>query len=470
MRLLRPDPSHPFQIARFLSFSSFVLILSTAIILVIFVSNYAREIFFKKDTDFALLLAENLNHQIFQRFTLPTILGYGRVELKNPEQYKRLEEVIMSTIHSFHVLEVRIYNNQGEVAYATNKTLLGQKILDKSILKKTIQQRQHIFVLEKKISNLKALFTLNFPPQTVVLKTIYPLVAERTFGLKQRPIMGILEFKQDISNDFESIVYFQWLIVILFIFSFSILFLLLRSIINRAEELLLEKLKEKEKLKTELLRTERLASMGRMVSAIAHEIRNPLGIIQSTSEFLFKKFQKENNAQAKFLKAIYEESTRLSRTVNDFLDYARPKEPKQETVDLKQLVQKVLSFLQQELKDKKISIQIEGENFTCMGDKDLLYRVFYNLILNSIQALEQNQDKEKWIKIFFKPTHKEVHILDSGPGFEDKMLEKYFEPFFTTKDHGTGLGLAIVKNILNNHEAEIILQNHSLGARTIIRF
>lgn len=466
MRLFQPDPAHPFQIARFLSFSSFVLILGTALILVIFISNYAREVFFKKNTNFALLLAENLNHQIFQRFTLPTLLGFGKIELKEPTQYQRLDQVIKSTIHSFHVLEVRIYNKEGEVSYATKSNLLGKKLLSKQDITKTVKFRKHFFVLEKKVSNIKAMFTLNFPPKSVILKTVYPLKAERTFGLKREPIMGILEFKQDISKDFETIVYFQWLIIVLFICSFLVLYLLLRGIINRAEVLLLERLREKEKLETALHKTEKLASMGRMVSAIAHEIRNPLGIIQSTSEFLYKKFEKENDSKAKFLKAIFEEATRLGRTVSDFLDYARPKDPRQEEVDLKELINKVFSFLEQELKSKQIDIYFEGRSFICIGDNDLLYRVFYNLILNSIQAI----GKKGWIKVIFKSFENTVVIQDTGPGFEDKMIEKYLEPFFTTKEQGTGLGLAIVQNILEMHGAKFSLQNHSQGGEVRIHF
>lgn len=466
MRLLRPDPAHPFQFAKFISFSSFLLLVATAIILSIFVSNYAREVLLRKNTDFALLLAENLNHQIFQRFTLPTILGFGKVELKNKAQYERLEQVIKTTIHSFHVLEVRIYNNNGEVSYATNRKFLGEKVLSKLEVKRAVEQREYFFTLEKKISNFRAMFKLDFEPNTVVLRTIYPLKAERTFGLKKEPIMGILEFKQDISKDFETIIYFQWLIITIFFTSFLVLYLLLRLIIKRAEFLLLERLKEKERLESELHRTEKLVSMGRMVSGIAHEIRNPLGIIQSTSELLYKRFEKNNLADSKLLKAVYEEAKRLGKTVNDFLDYARPIEPKLENVDLKRLFEEVITFISQEIENKKVDLTIEGETFFVEGDKNFLYRAFYNLILNSLQAIKE----EGFIKIKFLSKQNTIEILDSGPGFDLAMLEKYLEPFFTTKDDGTGLGLAIVKNILEGHQASLILDNHSQGARVIIKF
>jgi two-component system, NtrC family, sensor histidine kinase HydH len=122
----RADPAHPFQVAKFLSWGSLILILTMGLLLSIFMSNYARQTVMKKNHEFALLLAENLNHQIYQRFTLPTLIGFGRIQLKNEVQYERLEKTVLSTIHSFHVLEVRIYDSDGIVSFATNKDLLAQ--------------------------------------------------------------------------------------------------------------------------------------------------------------------------------------------------------------------------------------------------------------------------------------------------------------------------------------------------------
>ena len=110
----RVDPAHPFQLVKFLSISTLVLILGSSILMSIFMTNYAKSALLKKNTAFAQLLAENLNHQIYRRFTLPVVLGFGRVELKRKDQYERLEQVIESTIHSFHILDLRIYDEQNE--------------------------------------------------------------------------------------------------------------------------------------------------------------------------------------------------------------------------------------------------------------------------------------------------------------------------------------------------------------------
>lgn len=122
----RVDPAHPFQLAKFLSISSLVLILGSGLVLSVFITNHAKTALLKKNREFALLLAENLNHQIYRRFTLPVVLGFGKVELKRPDQYERLAQVVDSTVHSFHVLDVRVYNTEGEVVFDTTPELVGR--------------------------------------------------------------------------------------------------------------------------------------------------------------------------------------------------------------------------------------------------------------------------------------------------------------------------------------------------------
>jgi len=456
--------ARPFQLVKFLSWSSLLLILGSSLVLSAFMANYAREIVLKKNHEFALLLAENLNHQIYQRFTLPTILGFGRIELKQKAQYERLEQVVRSTIHSFHVLDVRIYDNEGIVSYATDKELLGQKGLADRAVFKAITSGEYSFNLQKRVSNWKAMFSFKLKPESVVLRTVYPLRAERTLGLRDEPIMGILEFTQDISSDYENIVHFQWLIIIVSFVSSLILFFLLFMIIRRADRMLAERVREKEKLEKELHQNEKLASMGRMVASIAHEIRNPLGIIRSSSELLFKRAQKEDSPHSRLLEAIFQESRRLSQTVNDFLDYARPRQPKMEDVDIVRVIDEALAFLHTEVKRKNVSVEKTGpEKVLVKGDKDLLYRAFYNLLSNALQAVPSGG----WIKIIFHEKGPVVEILDSGPGFEPGMIEKYLEPFYTTKDTGTGLGLAIVNNIISSHGAKLTLENHEQGGAKV---
>ncbi len=154
-------------------------------------------------------------------------------------------------------------------------------------------------------------------------------------------------------------------------------------------------------------------------------------------------------------------------SVNDFLDYARPQEPKTLDVNISNLVNQAVRFLDSELQKKQISLDYNlPEDQTIKGDSDLLYRVIYNLLINACQAVDNNGQIEiKWLDKV-----KELIISDSGPGFDPEMIDKYLEPFFTTKDTGTGLGLAIVSNILARHGYNLRLNNGEKGAQVIINF
>ena len=435
----------------------------------IFIANYARQTIISKNHEFALLLAENLNHQIYQRFTLPTVLGFGRIELKQPAQYERLDRVVNSTIHSFHVLQVNIYDTEGIVSYSTNPDIIGRTGPSDMSVRKAFEHGRFSFKLHQRISNWRAMFKLSLEPDSIVLRTVYPLRAERTLGLRDETIMGILEFTQDITDDYKKVIHFQWLIIIGSFTSSLILFFLLYMIILKTDRVLALRISEKEKLEKELHQNEKLASMGRMVASIAHEIRNPLGIIRSSSEILHNRAQKEGSPHARLLEAIFDESKRLSQTVNDFLDYARPKRPRMSQVDLVHIWRQMFSFLGSEIEKKNITLETDfPEHLTVPGDKDLLYRALYNIFTNALQAVPDSGTISIIIHDWDCP---EIVVSDSGPGFEITMLDKYLEPFYTTKDTGTGLGLAIAASILNNHGAEITLDNNEQGGGMVrIRF
>jgi signal transduction histidine kinase len=467
----RVDPAHPFQLVKFLSISTLVLILGSSILMSVFMTNYAKSSLLKKNTAFGQLLAENLNHQIYRRFTLPVVLGFGRVELKRKDQYERLAQVIDSTIHSFHVLELRIYDEQSEVAFSTDSDQVGNNEIGGPAVKTVIETGTARFELQNSLSWWDVIFAFQLQPGDVVLRTISPLRAERDLRFRERPgvLLGVLEFTQDITSDYETVLHLQRLIILTTFLGSAALYALIFFLIRKADRVLDERLRDKERLEKELQQNEKLASMGRMVASIAHEIRNPLGIIRSSSELLLKREQ-AGGANAKILAAIFHESKRLSQTVNDFLDYARPRQPSLEDVDLEKVVRHAVGFLTQEGQAHKVDVQSElPREYLIQGDRDLLYRGFYNLISNAIQACAEGGE----VRILpdCHEGQKAVLIRDSGPGFDTKQLDRYVEPFFTTKESGTGLGLAITSSIFQIHGAEMVLRNgpHG-GAEALVVF
>lgn len=465
----RVDPAHPFQLVKFLSISTLVLILGSSSLMSVFMTNYAKSALLKKNTAFAQLLAENLNHQIYRRFTLPVVLGFGRVELKRKDQYERLEQVIESTIHSFHVRELRIFDEQAEVAYSTIPDQVGSTEMGGREVREAVEKGERSFVLQNSLNLWDIVFAFDLQPGDVVMRTVHPLRAERDLRFRDQPgpLLGVLEFTQDITSDYETVLHLQRLIILTTFLGSAALYALIFFLIRKADRVLDERLRDKERLEKELQQNEKLASMGRMVASIAHEIRNPLGIIRSSSELLLKREKSQGGANSSILEAIFHESKRLSQTVNDFLDYARPRQPSLEDVDLEKVVRHAVGFLTQEGQEHGVSVESTlPPGYMVQGDRDLLYRGFYNLISNAIQACEGGGQVS--VAPVCHDGQTGVLIRDTGPGFDAKQMDRYIEPFFTTKEKGTGLGLAITNSIFQIHGAELTLRNAENGGAEVI--
>lgn len=457
--------------ARLLPWSSLILILGYGLLLSLLISNMTKQTALQQQQDYALLLARNLNHQIYRRFILPTIVGYGHVELKDEVQYARLEQVIQITIHGLNIQQVRIYDLDRVVSYCTDRELVGKENLAGVAVLAALNDGKHTFDLTTAGYGTWDIFEAM--PGSVILKTTYPLRAERDLSSEglEGPIIGILEITQDITGTYQPIIRYQWIIIIVTLVSSMALFLLLFIIMRQVERMNAERAAEREQLERELHQSEKLASIGRMVAGIAHEIRNPLGIIRSSSELLLSKMSKEdkenrNNLNARILEAIHDESKRLSQTVHDFLDYARPKQPKQETVDLGKVLDQALLFLESEFAKRGVKVAKSYQHgLNILGDKDFLYRAVYNIFTNSLQAIDTggflsvaSEVRDGRIRLTFE---------DSGTGFDPQVMEKLFDPFFTTKDNGTGLGLTILQNIVNSHQGEVELSNREEGGARV---
>ncbi len=463
-------PTGAFQTAKVLSLTFFVLLLGSNLMLSVFLSDYARRTLLEKQKDYALLLAENLNHQVFQRFTLPSLLAFGKVDLKDPRQVERLDQIVRTTMQGFHVMDLRIYGFERRVVYSFEEGETGSDKGAGEAVDRALEKGQNDFQIFSRHGNLAAFFVLEFEPEDVTLKTVYPLRADRRVNPNdpRGPIMGALEFTQDITEDYKRVITLERIIVASTTVTSLTLFFVLLTILRRADRLAAERAAERERYERELHQAEKLASMGRMVAGVAHEIRNPLGIIRSTAELLLQKARTENpdGVSAKLLTAIFDESKRLSRTVNDFLDYARPKQPRQDDVDLGKVLNQVAVFMEQKCRDQGVEIERDfAEGLGLKGDADLLYRAVYNLVANALDAMggpgvirmSARQEADRLV----------LTVCDSGPGFPADTLDHVKDPFFTTKENGTGLGLAIVDSIIQGHGGSLALSNGGGGGACV---
>ncbi|OEU68944.1 MAG: two-component sensor histidine kinase [Desulfovibrio sp. S3730MH75] len=464
------DPQiQSFHLVKLLSWTLLAVIVASSLGLSVFLAKHADETLLEKQKEFSLLQAENLNHQIYRRFILPTIIGYGKIGLKNEEQMQRLDQVVRSTIHSFKVNEVRIYDPGLMVTYSLDKENIGKENLGGEFIKKVMETGEPKYEFISKKSAIGAIFDLNMRPGTMLLKIVYPLRSEKSLNIEENIIMGALVLTQDITEDYQSVINFERLILFTSCFSALILFATIMAVVKRADIINTQRMKDRQTFEKELNQSEKLASIGRMVSGVAHEIRNPLGIISSSSELLLKRMKDSDPLNERILSAIHEECKRLSRTVSDFLDYARPRKLAFVSIDPADLIDKISMFMEQKCHAQGIEFErkyVHG-HMVC-GDEDLLYRAFYNLVGNALQAI----DKDGKICVSIEEVKNGVNIIfsDTGPGFSPEIIGKVKDPFFTTKDSGTGLGLAIVSNIVESHEGRLTVMNNEEGGARIELF
>ncbi len=418
-------------------------------------------------------MAENLNSQIFRRFALPTILANGRISLRQPTQYERLDNVVKSVIEGLPVEKLRIYDFSHLVAYSTKKDEIGKTGVAPANLEDVLEGHAAKSEIISRYPHWQAPFHVPLDKGSFVLRVLFPLKGEPISANGKEieaPVMGALELTQDITDDYERVLAFQGIIVVMCLLSSVVLFGLLLMLIHRAERVLAERMHKNRQLENQIHSNEKLVSMGRVVASIAHEIRNPLGIIRSSAELLQRRAGKTDPGTNRILEAIYDESVRLSQTVNDFLDYARPRQPRDDLVDVSLVLDQATGFLQDEFSRRGVAVENDVERALFVrGDKDLLYRAFYNILINGQQAM----DSPGIIKICSKRKKDEngplviLEFLDSGKGFDPDIMDNLMDPFFTTKDGGTGLGLPIVKSIVLGHGGEIELENGPDGGALV---
>jgi two-component system NtrC family sensor kinase len=277
----------------------------------------------------------------------------------------------------------------------------------------------------------------------------------------------------------------------------------LASSLNRMTIRLLEE-------QTLVVRTEKMASVGRLAAGIAHEIGNPLGAINGYTHILRRRLRADGLDDE--LDAIERETARIDRIVRGLLDYARPRRTTPESIDIAGCVQRVVTMLgdQGALRQVQVKMEIAPGVPELSGDRHELEQALVNLLLNSVDAMngsgivtvaarsdslvslredvvvrkgdppsviaerDRNPRVRAWLHRVGEPTRiLTVTVADSGPGVPPEDAERVFDPFFTTKPpgKGTGLGLAIVARIVDNLGGVVwVRQAREGGAAFVMMF
>jgi signal transduction histidine kinase len=221
---------------------------------------------------------------------------------------------------------------------------------------------------------------------------------------------------------------------------------------------------------------DRLAALGEMAAGLAHEIRNPLGAIKASAQYLAESVPASGCGEGhrEFLDIIVEEVDRLDRVVSSFLDYARPSQPSDvPPIDVNATVKRTLQLLASQFGDGvEVEVDLATELPRVRIDAERLRQVLINLALNAVQAMEGQGRLEIRTRSVVRRKERGVEIVvaDTGPGLPPKVLKNLFVPFVTTKEHGTGLGLAISQRIVSAAGGTIEVRSSTdVGTTFVVR-
>lgn len=446
----------PFRLVKYFTFTSLVVIFIGTIVLSLLNTRWARNLQLQKSEDYALLLVENLNHQIFLQFIIPVALRYGKIQLRDKEQFEHMDKVVRNTLHSFQVEMVNIYDLNNLISYSFDQSLIGEKDIGGTAFFNAVSGQATSKLIQR--GSFWELL-LGFPKESKLI-TFAPLRAEKRLSRISGPVLGVIEVAQDQSDDDKIIFSFQVHIIITCSLIMGALFLVLLFVVKRGEGFFEKRALERLRLKEQLNRAEHLSSLGEMVAGISHEIRNPLGIIKSSAELLKKKMDKFNDSNP-FANVIVEEAERLNTIITDFLNFARPRIPNIIPCRIEDVFEKNIMFLSSQIDEQNYTIEKEYDDNLpeIVADAEMLYQAFLNILINAMQAMPGGGKICVRIRLIESENLVEISFEDEGEGIPDHIIDKIWDPFFTTKEKGTGLGLGIVQNIIESHGGNIRAEN-----------
>ena len=243
----------------------------------------------------------------------------------------------------------------------------------------------------------------------------------------------------------------------------ALFFLLTAILVNRLAtenrrktESLAEANRELRQAQADVQRSERLAALGQLSAGLAHEMRNPLGVISASAEILGKNVSKENEIAREVAELIRGEVGRTNSLVTRFLNFARPSPLRRELNDLNEVVERGLSHLSETFKDSAGQVEIKrdfGDLPKFLFDATLVESTVVNLLLNAQEAMPQGGVLK--VTTARNGSMARLEVTDSGEGIAEDQLESIFNPFYTTKPTGVGLGLAIVSKFVDSHGGKI---------------
>lgn len=223
---------------------------------------------------------------------------------------------------------------------------------------------------------------------------------------------------------------------------------------NKGLVIIIEDITEIKKIKSQMQRNDKLASVGQLATGIAHEIRNPLAIIKMIEQTMIKELENNQSALTE-LKVMDEEVERANKVIKSLMEFSKPSKNEKGKFSINKIIEDMLVITSKYTSQHKVKVTILGADVSeGIYDREQLMQAFINLIFNAVDAMPQGG--EITITTMYLSDNKtRITFEDTGQGIDDLDLDKIFDPFFTTKDEGTGLGLPIVHRIIEDHEGSI---------------
>ena len=225
------------------------------------------------------------------------------------------------------------------------------------------------------------------------------------------------------------------------------------------------RLERAHKLEAQLHETEKAAVVGRLASAIAHEIRNPLNYINLTLDHLRTSYSPQDLARQEKFSALTtqlkSEVARINTRIAEFLNYSRPPKLELSRVDLNSTLKDALAMVEAQTVESGIKTNIDqrGEVPAVMADAEALRSALTNLIINAVQAIDGRPGALSVVLAKDDESRARIEISDTGRGIAPEDIAKIFEPYYSTKETGTGLGLAIVRKVIDDHGGTISVKS-----------
>jgi two-component system NtrC family sensor kinase len=240
---------------------------------------------------------------------------------------------------------------------------------------------------------------------------------------------------------------------------------------NTLEKRVKERTHELQDMQDSLVRSEKLASLGKMAAGVAHEINNPLTSILINTHLVLEKLEK-NSASRENLNLIADETSRCSEIVKGLLEFSHQNPPEKKFADVNDIINLSIDVLKNQVTFQNIKIKkrLDTDLPQIQIDSDKIKQVFLNLMLNAAEAMPDGGSLVIISRLSEKKKNIEIELTDSGLGIAKENINKLFDPFFTTKTGGTGLGLAVSYGIIEQHKGKIeVKSQEGRGSSFIIK-